>query len=257
MMKSVLASAIVLGLLFSSAAVHGATLTATDLAHVENKIAERIDGLCSSAQQVDEAGLRELEKLVAAEIKRGVELEENARKTWRGTGDSVDRKHYLEELAVATAVISLYSRVRQCIEARRITTKTPYLNVCQTNQGPLGCAGQFTGLYKSRCVRPMVESDQGSGTLTVSADGTVRLKLESKVFNTGGSDEVSGIMDLTGAVIIDESSQERKIRYDGRFTVKSDPGPLLTGEPRLSGGGTYIYSSSAISCDGEFRLHDY
>ena len=111
--------------------------------------------------------------------------------------------------------------------------------------------GQSTGLYKSRCLRPIVDSDQGSGTLTVSADGTVRLKLESQVFRSGGSDEVSGIMDLTGAVIIDQSSQERKIRYDGRFIVKSEP------SRRLSGGGTYIYRSSAISCDGEFRLHDY
>src|SRR5689334_19031056 len=108
MMKAVAGILNVLVLVFSSAAVYGAILTATDFGHIENKIAERIDGYCSYAQRIDEAGLRELEKLVNAEIKRGVELEENARKTWKGTGALEDRKNYLTEVAVATARIELY-----------------------------------------------------------------------------------------------------------------------------------------------------
>ena len=248
-MKAVFALLILIGLLFSSSAAYGATSDG----NFENKLAERIHGLCSYAQDTNEAGLSDLERFLAGEIAGALKLEEDYRNKWRRSGGSEARRLYLRVVAVATIYIEVSSRVRQCIQARRIsiTTPTPYLNVCQTNQGPLGCAGQFTGLYKSRCFRPMAESDQGSGTLTVSADGTVRLKLESDVFRTGGSDEVSGIMDRTGAVIIDQSSQERKIRYEGRFTVKSDSGP------RLSGGGTYLYDSGSVICNGEFRLHDY
>ena len=247
MMKAVFAVLVLIGLLFSSAAAYGATPDA----HFENRLAERIHGLCSYAQDTNEAGLSDLERFLAGEIAGALKLEEDYRNKWRRSHDSEDRKRYLRVVAVATIYIEVSSRVRQCIQARRITTNTPYLNVCGTNQGPLGCAGQFVGLYQARCFDPVATSDHGSGTLTVAADGTVHLKLQSNVHRSGGSDEVSGIMDRTGTVIIDQSSTERKIRYDGRFTVKSEP------SRRLSGGGTYIYRSSAISCDGEFRLHDY
>ena len=240
----------VLVLLFSVTAAYAA-VAGQQFAEYEATIARRIRERCSFAEKADESGLRALETLLAEEVTNQIAKEKSAHRSW--LGNSMDRKSYLKYLAIATYIIESNSRVVQCIEARRIsiTTPTPYLNVCGTNQGPLGCAGQFTGLYQSRCFDPVATSDHGSGTLTVFPDGKVSLKLQSIVHGTGGSDEVSGIMDRTGLVIIDQSSPERKIRYDGRFTVQSEP------SRRLSGGGTYIYRSSAVSCDGQFRLHDY
>ena len=91
MMKVVAGILNVLVLLFSSTAAYGATLDATNFPLIENRLAERIHGLCSYAEETDEASLSDLEKLLAGQVKAEIKMEEDARNKWNRSEGQPER----------------------------------------------------------------------------------------------------------------------------------------------------------------------
>ena len=133
MMKAISGIVVVLWLLLWSAAAYSATVSGVNFRALENTLAERIDGLCSYAENTNEAGLSDLEKFLAGEIKAMIDLEEAERNRWNRTEGFLERyvyrRAYLLALAKATYFIELSSRVRQCIQARRISFSRIQLSI--------------------------------------------------------------------------------------------------------------------------------
>lgn len=228
---------------------------------LEATLASQILIGCTNAEQAREQVLTEMEQAADQAIARALELEREGWAYWQSMENSLvgkerdrvlGRQGYLRDLAVAMLDITAHTRIKQCIAARRIALNAPYPNACATNEGPLGCAGKFVGVYRSACTVSggKTARDEGTGTLTVLPDGSVRLLLVTRD-RSGGSDEIPGVMQPSGEVIVDQNFAASRARYHGRFTVKADP------VRRLSGGGTYIYRSTNLNCDGDFNLREF
>jgi hypothetical protein len=177
-----------------------------------------------------------------------------------GVPNNIDdaRKRYARRFAALIVIEQVRERVRGCVRialdglgepgalagtgngAAGSGTARAGVELCQSQAGPLGCTGRFSGNYQLECSGGGAppSRDAGTGTIAFFSDGTVELRLQ------GGTTSLSGRIDASGIVSIATGDARFSQRWEGSFRVQATAGGAL-----VVGGGTY--ESRVTGPDGQ------